>query len=499
MAANKIIRLKALDGQPVEFRNVVKAHGTSKDIYFSVDDTYVVAFYKKPQSPNQRERINKIVGEYRKRIFTDTPEGYYWKEFFAWPQRIVEWDGRLGIVMPKYSSNFFFKGCPDIKDGVEKSGGWFTSAKIYNRRLPDNQKGDWRQWIALCIRFARAVRRMHAAGLAHSDLSYNNVLVDPLKPSVCIIDIDSLVVPPTFLPEVDGTKDFMAPEVVETCHLPLLDPKRSKACINTDRHAMAVLIYMYLFQRHPLRTQRCFDDDDTENDRLMMGSQAVFIEHPTNDRNRVVVEALDKSELPQGNPALRPYTFSGPYLTPLFDKAFIEGLHNPAKRPSAMLWESALMQTFDILVPCSNPGCQHKFFVCDVDHLKGAPQCPFCGQTYNGAAIVCLDFYYAPKEKFIPENRRLLLHGESFIHSWHAFYNIAANEKLTEANKKPLARVFHKNGQVWLNNLALTHLYDNSSHAEIPIGGVVQLTQGHQLLFEKGNPKSRLAVVRMLQ
>jgi tRNA A-37 threonylcarbamoyl transferase component Bud32 len=27
---------------------------------------------------------------------------------------------------------------------------------------------------------ARAVRRMHAAGLAHSDLSYKNILIDPV-------------------------------------------------------------------------------------------------------------------------------------------------------------------------------------------------------------------------------------------------------------------------------------------------------------------------------
>ena len=36
---------------------------------------------------------------------------------------------------------------------------------------------------------------MHAAGLAHSDLSYKNVLVDPITAKASIIDIDGLVVP----------------------------------------------------------------------------------------------------------------------------------------------------------------------------------------------------------------------------------------------------------------------------------------------------------------
>lgn len=36
---------------------------------------------------------------------------------------------------------------------------------------------------------------MHAAGLAHSDLSYKNVLIDPVTGSACVIDVDGLVVP----------------------------------------------------------------------------------------------------------------------------------------------------------------------------------------------------------------------------------------------------------------------------------------------------------------
>jgi serine/threonine protein kinase len=62
-------------------------------------------------------------------------------------------------------------------------------------------------------------------GLAHSDLSYNNILVDPVTKSACIIDIDGLVVPKLFQPEVIGTADFIAPEVLKTKHLSLKDPQ----------------------------------------------------------------------------------------------------------------------------------------------------------------------------------------------------------------------------------------------------------------------------------
>ena len=59
---------------------------------------------------------------------------------------------------------------------------------------------------------------MHQMGLAHSDLSYNNILIDPITKSANIIDLDGLVVPGLFPPEVYGTADFIAPEVLKTMH-----------------------------------------------------------------------------------------------------------------------------------------------------------------------------------------------------------------------------------------------------------------------------------------
>lgn len=83
---------------------------------------------------------------------------------------------------------------------------------------------------------------MHAAGLCHSDLSYKNVLIDPEMGHACIIDVDGLVVPGKYPPDVVGTPDFIAPEVVKTSHLSKEDPNRVLPSITTDRHALSVLI-----------------------------------------------------------------------------------------------------------------------------------------------------------------------------------------------------------------------------------------------------------------
>ena len=76
--ANKIT-LKAQDGSTVEFYDEIKAQGGVKDVYFSTDKTYVVAFYRKPINANDKARINDIVNVHRNRIFlgSDDPDNPY--------------------------------------------------------------------------------------------------------------------------------------------------------------------------------------------------------------------------------------------------------------------------------------------------------------------------------------------------------------------------------------------------------------------------------------
>ena len=50
--------------------------------------------------------------------------------------------------------------------------------------------------------------RLHNAGLAHSDLSPNNVLVAPTQGKSIVIDVDSLVVEGLFPPDVAGQFDL---------------------------------------------------------------------------------------------------------------------------------------------------------------------------------------------------------------------------------------------------------------------------------------------------
>lgn len=489
--ANKVT-LTASDGSTVEFYDEIKAQGGVKDVYFSTDKTYVVAFYRKNLSPAEKDRLSNIVGPYHKRIF-ESPEGNYWKEYLIMPTKMVKWNEKTGVVLPFYPKRFFFSGGPF--DGKEKEGKWFASAKLRNRFLPADQKGTWLSNVHMCLKIARAVRRLHAAGLAHSDLSYKNVLVDPISGNACIIDADELVVPGKYDAGVLGTPDFIAPEVMATRELKLGDPNKKLPSINTDRHALAVLIYMYLLNRHPLRGGKVWDIDPAKDEAMSMGEKALFIEHPTDKTNRVKPQDLDKSQLPQGDPSKLPYTICGQYLKKLFDRAFIDGLHNPSARPSAAEWEDALVKTCDLVQPCQNPNCEAHWYVFD---NTTKPRCPFCGQEYKGQLPI-LNFYYAPSHgKYMSENYRLMVYDKQTLYKWHSNNLVSANEKTSAEDKKPVGDFHFHNGQWILINRRLPDMYDVTDKKPITIGGYVPLTDGRQILLDKGQG-GRLIVVQLVK
>lgn len=488
----KKVTLTASDGSTVEFYDEIKAQGGVKDVYFSTDKTYVVAFYRKNLSPAEKDRLSNIVGPYHKRIF-ESPEGNYWKEYLIMPTKLVKWNEKTGVVLPFYPQRFFFIGGPF--DGQEKQGKWFASAKLRNRFLPADQKGTWLSNVHMCLKIARAVRRLHAAGLAHSDLSYKNVLVDPISGNACIIDADELVVPGKYDAGVLGTPDFIAPEVMATRELKLGDPNKKLPSINTDRHALAVLIYMYLLNRHPLRGGKVWDIDPAKDEAISMGEKALFIEHPTDKTNMVKPQELDKSQLPQGDPSKLPYTICGPYLKKLFDRAFIDGLHNPLARPSAAEWEDALVKTCDLVQPCQNPKCEAHWYVFD---NTTKPKCPFCGQEYKGQLPI-LNFYYAPSHgKYMSENYRLMVYDKQTLYKWHSNNLVSANEKTSAEDKKPVGDFHFHNGQWILINRRLPDMYDVTEKKPIAIGGYVPLTEGRQILLDKGQG-GRLVVVQLVK
>jgi serine/threonine protein kinase len=462
--------------------------GGMKDVYFSPDKSYVVAFYRDTQDFNSKERLKKIVTQYFDSFF-NKEGGAYYKDLYSWPTDVVEADKKIGIVVPCYNKNFFFKkgyASNDLIRGKEKEGKWFASPKFRNKqfslRLDESELGNWLSYFQICVNISRGVKRLHSAGLAHSDLSYKNVLIDPVSKSAAIIDIDGLVVPGLFPPDVIGTADFIAPEVLSTKHLKINDPNRKLPNRLTDLHALAVMIYMYLFYRHPLKGGKVHDLDTEKDDLLSMGEKALFIEHPTDKINRPKLNQINPKELPWADVTKIPYSIGGPYLKSLFERAFIDGLHSPMQRPTANEWEEGLLKTTDLMQPCSNNNCEQKWYVFD---NTNSPKCPFCGTVHKGTLPI-LDFYYQFKPTvWKPENHRLMVYSNQYLFQWHTNRNIIRNEKLTSEQKIPVGYfTFHNNKWVLVNQ-KLTSLKDLTEDKEIPVGSMVELSDGKKLLLSK--------------
>ena len=500
----KIIKVNCIEGGTFEFLDEVAASGSLKDVSFSPDRSYVAAIYKTPQQSTAKDRLAKIVGQYRASVF-DRARGDYWKKLFCWPERTFEYNGRLGLVVPTYGREFFFQYGSLNGDtlkirGREKQGKWFATAQNQNRHLDPRERGNWLNYLRLCIQSARAVSRLHRMGLAHSDLSYKNVLIDPVTGSACIIDIDGLVVPNKFPPDVLGTADFIAPEVVQSSHLKREDPSRKVPCIATDRHALAVMVYMYLLYRHPLKGDKVHAVEPAIDNRLMMGERALFIEHRKDRSNRIDLGKRSPAERRWGMPWLEtstiPYTVTGPYLARLFERAFVDGLHQPGMRPTTGEWEEALVKTVDLLLPCQNPLCAQKWFV-----LNSAQntKCAFCGAPYN-AAIPILNLYSKDhRGNYTPEEHRLVVFHNQQLFLWHCDRAVIPNEGLSSQQTKRVGYFQEVAGRWWFVNEGLSDLLDVStdgSPLRVRVGDRVEI-KSNQKLLPLGQ-RGRLAFIQVV-
>lgn len=483
-----------------EFNDKLLAQGGMKDVYMSPDRSYVVGFFRSSIDPAGKDRLNSIVGKYFKGIYESSGSDF-WKSRFCWPVDLVVHEGRTGVVAPAYPNNFFFKFGSIKNDALEiknkdKEGKWFASTKV-RRMLAAEERGEWKDYLRICLNISRAVRRMHAAGLAHSDLSYKNVLVDPTSGEACIIDIDGLVVPGKFPPDVVGTPDFIAPEVLSTLNLPLTDPKRKLPNQQTDLHALAVLTYMYLLFRHPLKGGKIWDSDPGRDVELSMGSKALFIEHPQDNSNRVKTSELADYEKIWGDPSRMPMSVCGPYLKELFTRAFVDGLHDPMKRPIANDWEVALVKTMDLLQKCSNKSCEMKWYIFD---NTSAPRCPYCQTPYSGLLPVMNFYSKRTGDSFKPDNQRLMVWDNQSLFPYHVNRKIFPNENLKAEDKKRVGYFQFNGGKWWLFNESLTSLQDvtdNGNKINVAIGGKVELREGALLLLssEEGGKLAQIQLV----
>ncbi len=454
--------------------------GGMKHTYFAPDKSYVVQFFNDPAMAGDEAlaaRLEAIIGRYNPAKSEreggakgNTAElAAHFAGIFCWPTHIVR-SPEFGIVCPTYPSRFFFDASSSAVlnlTGKDKKSNWFTGK---NRRyLAKHELGDLKKLLQMSMMLSRGIRRMHQAGLAHSDLSHNNVLIDPQSASCVIIDIDSLVVPGIFPPEVVGTRGYMAPEVMTSLALPYGHPDRVQPSVYTDLHALPVLIYEYLFCRHPLYGPKVYSAQSAEDDDfLALGPAATFIENPFDFSNRPDNLRGTIKDL-------------GPYMEKLFLRAFVDGLHEPELRPSALEWEKGIASTLDMLCPCGTGSCEKKWFVLS----EGRDRCPICGTavTKENRAAFDLCRKVRGREGHYLKLRRMCVTDGTRLYSWHLYDNVYCDEK---ARQNPVAEVKKQDGKWFLINSGAEG-FRGPDGRRIPVGGKAKLEKGSVLLPEGEN------------
>jgi DNA-binding helix-hairpin-helix protein with protein kinase domain len=351
--------------------------GGEGSVYFTVDGQHIVKVYH--QASADKQRLLQQVLDLGRNLGED-------EQFLAWPLGIVDrlnGQARTGVVTRRVPNSYvpLYKLIYSPVDAVSQF----------------QQGRSWLEYLKMARGTAAAVRAIHGKGMAHADIHLKNFLVHPTSGEVVLIDLDGLVVKGFLPPQVKGMPGFIAPEV-------LMGKSRPEEL--TDRHSLAVLILWILLLRNVMQTQRCYDDEDPQrDDELGYGEYACFSEN-ANDRRNAVPGA--------GTPLFRRGALSYRALTPklqeLTERALIEGLHNPPKRPQAQEWERALAEAYDVLVGC--PTCRQSFFY--PYWLQPAPRrtCPFCGAGVRAPFPAVLELMEArARGVHVPVRNVVLYHG----------------------------------------------------------------------------------------
>jgi hypothetical protein len=228
-----------------------------------------------------------------------------------------------------------------------------------------------------------------------------------------------------------------------------------------------------------------------------MGEKALFIEHPKDLTNKVNLKQVKPTQLPWADTNKIPYKVSGPYLSKLFEKAFIDGLHCPLTRPTAGEWEDALVKTVDLMQPCQNKSCEQGWYVFDNTHK---PACPFCGTQHKGILPIINFYSTRTTGNYRPDDHRLMVWTGQSLFLWHINKNIAPNEKLQDVQKKRVGYFVLHNNVWWLVNENMPDLIaiENGNKTPIGIGNKIELKDNLQILFSK-EEGGRLGIIQISQ
>lgn len=270
---------------------------------------------------------------------------------FAWPKYLVESGDRFGYIMEL------------IPDGYHNVNEWIGGS--VNTTLD--------VLIRACIGIADAFQLLHQEQLSYKDISPSNVYFNPQTGDALIIDNDNITKNLGFI-GMKGTPSYMAPELV-------LAKRRDPTRI-TDLHSIATLFFQMLCIEHPLHGKKEYNISYQESEEkiakeLYAPENACFIFKNASDLDRYI----EPSEESHQNAKML-WQMYPQFIRELFERAFVQGVTAPYKRPTASEWRGAFIKLLGALYQC--PSCKMPHFYSHEEFCRksnGAPVCHRCGSA----------------------------------------------------------------------------------------------------------------------
>lgn len=378
--------IKFEDGTTEEYDSEPLSSGAQGAIFPSRDQKHLVKLYFPRPGVSDVERAQRILTLIHD--LNPTKDAPYWEQYFAWPEKLVI-EPRVGFRMR------WARGLNTYDR--------FIFPTFYEKILKPHERGWFPGRVAAAIKMANAANRLSSSGFCYPDFSHRNILVDAFDGEMVLIDCDSMTVPGRLPAEVQGTSFFRAPELVSG--------DLSIPNVRSDRHSLAVILYLWLLRWHPLLGDKIHSSDPNLDEELRFGKEALYIEHPTDFSNRARGQKYTSRLL-------------GRDWYDLFKRAFVEGLHTPSLRPQPNEWQHALWRLADRIVPCANPAC-------DWRGLVGTPTrglaCPCCGQRVQQPQNLPFVYLMRHRGDRDPDHYNLDLTAAHYVvgwpgrtlHAWH--------------------------------------------------------------------------------
>ncbi|MFE2100024.1 MULTISPECIES: protein kinase [unclassified Streptomyces] len=307
-------RLAAENGDGVEIVDFLGAGGQGEVYRVRTPDGERALKWYYPNCATDEQQA--VVRELVDRDFAD--------DRFLWPEAYVPAHrGSFGYLMGLRPDRY--KGLP----------------ALFRRQLRTSP----RALLTACLYTVEAYQALHSRGIAYRDISWGNIFFDPATGDVLVCDNDNAVVEGD-ASGISGTMEFMAPELVRG------DPG-ARPGTQSDLHSLAVLLFMFLMNHHPLKGRRelgirCLDE---AAERKLYGRSPLFVFDPADDSN-----APDPME---HTTVLATWDAAAGTLQELFRRSFTVGLRDPAARVRETEWRNALRAVLDSVVECASCGRQN--------------------------------------------------------------------------------------------------------------------------------------------